>query len=114
MAVDVSSPFWQGFTRKLEEQIPTLKRPIGNNRHALFYCGRQQSAFHLSIKNIVSELHEVDGLGLDDLLKLLMPSAMRGRDSDIANGPLVFVLLQDLEVMLPGDQIVNLVQIKLL
>jgi len=73
---------------------------------------RQKALLHIAIDHVVAERHEVDGLGLHDLLEAAMAPALGGGDADVAHASLRLHLLQRLDVSAPVEQVVDLHEIE--
>src|SRR5207244_6288100 len=73
---------------------------------------RKDTIFDLAVENVVRDLNEVERLGAHDPLDLTVPAPFRGGDPYIAQPAGGLHGEQRPQMLLPGEEIVNLQQIE--
>ena len=88
--------------------------PVDDHRHAAFRRQRQEPVFGLAVEDVIAELHEVELVPSHDLLEEIVPATFRCGDADIAYSALRLHGEQGLQMLLPGDEVVDLQEVEAL
>src|SRR5215207_123758 len=84
-ALDLRSPGRQRTPGKLPGQLALPKWPVDDDGDASFLSQWENAAFDLAVEDVVSHLHEIDGVGAHDLLDLAVTSTFRSGDTNVAH-----------------------------
>src|SRR5262249_60788887 len=95
----------------LSEQLAFAKRPINDDTDAAVPRDRKDTIFDLAVENVVGDLNEVERLGSHDPLDFAVSTPFRGGDPYIAEPAGGLHGEQCPQMLLPGEQIVDLQQI---
>src|SRR5262249_60953681 len=96
----------------LSEQLAFAKRPINDDTDAAVPRQRKDAIFDLAVENVVGDLNEVERLGSHDPLDVGVPAPFRGGDPYIAEPVGGLHGEQRSQMLLPGEEIVDLQQIE--
>ena len=99
-------------TIELPEQIAFAKRPVDDDPDAAVARQRKDAIFDLAVENVVGDLNEVERLGAHDPLDFAVPAPFRGGDPYIAEPSGGLHGEQRPQMLLPGEEIVDLQQIE--
>src|SRR5947208_10223498 len=111
-AADLRRPAGQRMALDLSEQLAFAKRTISDHSDAAVPRQRKDAIFDLAVENVVGDLNEVERLGAHDPLDFAVPTPFRGGDSYIAEPADRLHREQRPQMLLPGEEIVDLQQIE--
>src|SRR5262245_19712467 len=97
---------------ELSEQFAFAKRPINDHADAAVPRQRKNAIFDLAVENVVGNLHKIERLRTHDPLDFPVPAPFRGGDTYIAEPAGGLHGKQRPQVLLPGEEIVDLQQIE--
>src|SRR5262245_66651627 len=99
-------------TRHPSDQLALAERSIDDDADAPLARQRKNATFHLAVEDVVSDLDEIERLRAHDLLDLAVAASFRGCDPDIAELSGCLHDTQRSQMLLPGQQIMDLQQIE--
>src|SRR5262249_32820002 len=111
-ATHLCGPAGQRIALDLSEQLAFAKRPINDHANAAVARQRKNAIFDLAVEDGVGDLHEIERLRTDDSLDFAVSAPFRGGDSYIADPAGGLHGEQRPQVLLPGEEIVDLQQIE--
>src|SRR5262249_28416374 len=111
-ATDLCGPPRQRMALDLSEQLAFAKWPINDHADAAVPRQRKDTIFDLAVENVVGDLNEVERLGSHDPLDFGVPAPFRGGDPYIAEPAGSLHGEQRPQMLLPGEEIVDLQQIE--
>src|SRR5258708_6313942 len=109
---DLCGPAGKRMALELSEQLAFAKRPINDHADAAVPRQRKDAIFDLAVENVVGDLHEIERLRTHDPLDFAVPAPFRGGDSYIPELAGGLHGKQRPQVLLPGEEIVDLQQIE--
>src|SRR5262249_38823822 len=96
----------------LAEEMSFANRPINDHANAAVARQRKNAIFDLAVEDVVGDLHEIERLRTHDSLDFAVSAPFRGGDSYIADPAGGLHGEQRPQVLLPGEEIVDLQQIE--
>src|SRR5919197_2958273 len=96
----------------LSEQLAFAKWAVNDHADAAVPRQRKDTIFDLAVENVVGDLNEVERLGAHDPLDVAVAAPFRGGDPYIAEPPGSLHGEQRPQMLLPGEEIVDLQQIE--